>query len=567
MSAAASGLPLAAVIPARLLRSSRPCANACASLRCHTQSRSFYHNSKPYQHRRPYAKPLTDRSSSISAKAFHASAPRQAARNPYDVLGVKKDASAAEIKKAYYGLAKKYHPDTNKDASAKERFTEAQSAYETLSDPEKKQAYDRFGAAAFDQNGGFDPNAAGGPFGAGAGGFHGFGGGFPGGGFGGATNINFEDLFGAFANAAGRGQGARGRGGPFQSTVVVGEDIEVQTSISFMEAAKGAAKEIFITPLVKCGTCKGEGVKPGKKRSECKSCGGTGTRTFTQGPFQMASTCGTCGGAGVSIPRGSECGTCRGDGVVRERKTVHIDIPGGVEDGMRLRVSGEGDMPVGEAGGRTQRGDLYVFIRVAPDHRFSRSGADVLHTAAIPLTTALLGGEVTVPTLDGDVKIKVATGTGTGDRVTLSGMGMRKLEGRRGQQGDMKVEFKVNMPKYLSANQRTILEVLADEMGDKTAKRVMNVKEDKGDKSTPGSSDSSGAKDTSTTASDSHKGEGFLKSAWHKLTSHHQQQNTSSSESDAGADKSKGSDKPKDSKQDSDAGNNEPKKASSSSSS
>jgi molecular chaperone DnaJ len=388
------------------------------------------------------------------------------------VLGVSKDASASDIKKAYYGLAKKYHPDTNKDPSAKEKFSEAQSAYEVLSDPEKRQAYDRLGASAFDQNGGFDPRSAGGPFaGATAGGFHGFGGGFPGG-F--TADINFEDLFGAFTGAAGRR--GRGRTSPFQVSIEVGEDIEVQTSISFMDAAKGTEKDILITPQVQCPTCKGEGLKPGKKRTTCKQCRGSGSQVhFIQGGFQMSSTCNVCGGTGTVTPRGSECSTCSGNGVVRERKTVHVDVPAGVEDGMRLRVAGEGDAPLAESGARTQRGDLYVFIRVAPDHRFSRTGADVLYTASIPLTTALLGGEVMVPTLDGEAKVKVSTGTGTGDKITLSGMGMRKLGGRWGVRGDLKVEFKVIMPKSLNTNQRAILEVLADEMGDKSARRVMNV--------------------------------------------------------------------------------------------
>jgi molecular chaperone DnaJ len=149
---------------------------------------------------------------------------------------------------------------------------------------------------------------------------------------------------------------------------------------------------------------------------------------------------------------------------------------------MRLRISGEGDEPPrgisAAPGARTQRGDLYVSIRVSPDDRFSRSGSDILYTATIPLTTALLGGEVTVPTLDGQVKVKVATGTGTGDRITLSGMGMKKLGGRSRNftpTGDLRVEFKVAMPKYLTSNQRTILEVLADEMGDKTARRIMDI--------------------------------------------------------------------------------------------
>ncbi|ODH26069.1 chaperone DnaJ [Paracoccidioides brasiliensis] len=522
MSAGAPSIPKVALLPARLLHTSRHCSTQCAVIRPQIQPKFFQNDCRAYHDRRPRIEPLNDRSRHPFCKAFHASSPSQATRDPYRVLGVGKNASAAEIKRAYYGLAKKYHPDTNKDANAKEKFAEAQSAYELLSDAEKRQAYDRYGSAAFDQNGGFNPGAhdgTGGPFsGAATGGFHGFGGGFPGGGF--SANINFEDLFGAFAGGSGRR--GRSKGGPFRSTVVEGDDIEVQTNISFMDAAKGTTKEVFITPLVQCGTCDGEGTKQGTKRAQCKTCNGTGSQVhFIQSGFHMESTCSSCGGAGVSIPRGSECNICGGDGVIRERKTVHVNIPGGVEDGMRLRVPGEGDMPPVEPGAQMRRGDLYVFIKVAPDSRFSRSGSDVLYTAQIPLTTALLGGEVTVPTLDNEVKVKVATGTGTGDKITLSGMGMRKLEGRRGQQGDLKIEFKVAMPKYLTANQRTILEVLADEMGDDTARRMMNVhKYDK--PSSPGSS-SSGKKDSSnssTASSDSHKNEGFLKSAWHKLMQH-----------------------------------------------
>jgi molecular chaperone DnaJ len=409
-------------------------------------------------------------------------------KDPYSVLGVAKDASASDIKKAYYSMAKKYHPDTNKDSNSKEKFTEAQTAYELLSDAKKRENYDRYGSAAFNQDGGFDPNAAAGanPF-AGAGGFHGFGQGFGGQGFAGgfSADFNFEDLFGAFTGGSHR-SGRRGRTSPFEESIMVGEDIEVQTNISFMEAAKGTAKEIFITPLVQCSTCNGDGLKKGAKRSQCKQCNGSGTRIhFMQGGFQMASTCNTCGGSGMAVPRGSECGTCAGNGVVRDRRTVRIDVPGGVEDGMRLRVAGEGDAPpTGAAatpGLRSQRGDLYVSIRVAPDRRFSRSGSDILYTASIPLTTALLGGEAIVPTLDGEVKVKVATGTGTGDRINLSGMGMRKLGGRRGlsSSGDLRVEFKVQMPKYLTSNQRSILEVLADEMGDETARRQNNASKNK----------------------------------------------------------------------------------------
>jgi molecular chaperone DnaJ len=288
----------------------------------------------------------------------------------------------------------------------------------------------------------------------------------------------------------------------------------VQTSISFMDAAKGVTKDIYIAPMVQCKPCSGSGLKKGAKKSECKSCGGTGQRVTSMGGFHMSATCTSCGGSGMAVPRGSSCGTCGGDGAVKERKTVTVDIPGGVEDGMRLRVSGEGDAPLtGQAMGsnvRGSNGDLYVFIRVASDPKFKRAGSDILHTATIPLTTAVLGGEIKVPTLDGEVMVKVPTGSGTGDKVTLSGMGMKVLSGRRNAKGDLKVEFKVNMPKYLSQNQRTILEMLADEMGDKTAKRmIVNKMRDEE------------AKPSAT--SDDHKNEGFIKSAWHNLTGQHKE--------------------------------------------
>ncbi|KAJ5925126.1 hypothetical protein N7454_007765 [Penicillium verhagenii] len=486
-----AAFPKAAALPARLLRAQPQCSTqtsrptVCAL--SHTRACHAGASAAP-------ARRLRDGSCKkkasyvLLARPFHSTA-SLAIADPYKVLGVDKGASAGDIKKAYYGLAKKYHPDTNKDANAKDKFAEAQSSYELLSDAKKREQYDQYGSAAFDQNGGFNPHAGGNPF-AGAGGFHGFGGGFGGGGFGGggfSGDINFEDLFGAFTGGARRG----GRRNPFQEQILVGEDIEVQSNITFMESAKGISQDIVITPLTECGTCKGDGLKSGAKRSS------------------VAATCDACGGAGMSVPRGSECGGCHGSGVTRERKTLKVDIPGGVEDGMRMRVSGEGDAPAtGTAaapGARTQRGDLYVTIRVAPDQRFTRNGSDILHTASIPLTTALLGGEVTIPTLERDVKVKVATGTGTGDRITLSGMGMKKLGGGRSSRfsptGDLKVEFKVAMPKYLTGNQRTILEVLADEMNDKTARRTMNFSKD----SPP------------TDAAGDKKDEGFLKSVWHRL--------------------------------------------------
>ena len=376
--------------------------------------------------------------------------------------------------------------------------------------------WDQYGAAAFDQGG--DPTggagAGGGPFG-GAGGFGG-GNPFGGGGFSSAggfgADFNFEDLFNAFGGGGGKRRGGA-RSSPFAEEILVGENIETQANISFMDAAKGTTKEIFLTPLVKCNTCSGSGLKKGVSKKPCSKCDGTGTRVrFMQPGFQMASTCETCGGSGTTAPRGSECNSCAGNGVTRERRTVKVDIPGGVEDGMRLRVKSEGDAPpTGQAPNpnvSSQRGDLYVHIRVASDPKFSRSGADILYTASIPITTASLGGEIRVPTLDGEVKVRVGTGTGTGDRITLGGMGMKRLGGRRSGNGDLKVEFKVQMPKYLSTNQRALMEMLANEMNDKTAKRIMNF-------------DTQEQQANKSDDAEAHKNEGFLKSAWHRMTGQH----------------------------------------------
>jgi molecular chaperone DnaJ len=233
---------------------------------------------------------------------------------------------------------------------------------------------------------------------------------------------------------------------------LVGEDIEVNTSISFVEAAKGVHRDVRTNPLVNCKTCAGSGMKADTKKRECGRCGGTGTRVhFMQGGFQMAATCEACGGNGVVIPPGSECNTCHGNGVMHDSRTVGVNIPAGIDSDMRLRVSGEGDAPSmasSDSNVRTQRGDLFVHIRVEPHPKFGRKGSDITYTATIPMTTALLGGVVKIPTLDDEVDLRVPTGTNTGDRIVMSGMGMKKLNsGRRGEAGDLRVEFKVNMPK------------------------------------------------------------------------------------------------------------------------
>jgi molecular chaperone DnaJ len=353
-----------------------------------------------------------------------------------------------------------------------------------LSDPQKKAAWDQFGAAGFDQTGGFDPSSAGGgpggagnPFGGGAGGFSGGFGGF-------SAEFSFEDLFSAFTGGGGGRRGRSSRGSPFQQEILMGDHIELRTTISLEEAARGLSKTVTTTPMVQCRTCAGSGLRKGVKPSTCPQCQGSGTRVHQlSNGFQMASTCGTCGGQGVVVPSGNECGECDGEGVVRERRNVRIQIPAGVEDGMRLRVAGEGDAPAtglhASASVKSARGDLFVLVSIAPDKNFSRAGADILHTASIPLTTAVLGGVVTIPTLEGPFALKVPRGTAPGDTISVPQRGMKKLNHRYNARGDLKVEFRVQMPRALTARQRSLLEQLADELGDQQATRTMNVNKEK----------------------------------------------------------------------------------------
>lgn len=367
-------------------------------------------------------------------------------------------------------MAKKYHPDTNKESGAREKFVEAQNAYEILSDPEKKKQFDQFG------------------HGGGAGGFHpGQGGGFPGGdpfagfgGFGGqggfefrsgGGSFSFDDLFGAFT---GQARGGKKRG---QRETIVGDDVDVRLGISFMEAAKGCTKDIKFQVVKECGTCTGSGLKQGVKMEQCKSCSGTGQRLhFLQGGFQMASTCENCEGSGQSVPRGGACGTCSGHGVVRGLEEVSVDIPAGIDDGNRLRVSGHGNAPIISPGMKMRRGDLNVHISVKPHQHFRRNGSDLIYQATIPITTAMLGGTIKVPTLDREVELKIPTGTSQGERFTIPGKGIpRGLNPLVGIAGNLIVEAKVQTPKYLNNTQRTLLELLADEMNDTTARRIMNV--------------------------------------------------------------------------------------------
>jgi len=306
---------------------------------------------------------------------------------------------------------------------------------QTLSDDKKRADFDRFGSAS--QQPGFDSDAySRASSGFGGGGF----GDFFGGGAGHAQGSDiFESLFGAFG---GRG----GRASPGQQRHV-GENLEASISIPFLEAAKGTTRTIHITPVVDCHTCTGSGLKEGAKKSNCAACGGSGTRTFTvQGGFQMASTCNVCAGKGQVTPPGSECGSCAGVGKVRERQSVEVKVPPGVDDGMRLQMQGKGDAPLG---GKGRAGDLFVRINVQPSKVFTRQGANLYETVNVPFYDAVLGGRARVATLDQDVEIKVPGGTQPGEDMVLRGRGIKKLY--KNDNGDLIVKFNVTIPRYALA--------------------------------------------------------------------------------------------------------------------
>ncbi|TFK57495.1 hypothetical protein OE88DRAFT_1709735 [Heliocybe sulcata] len=429
---------------------------ACSRPRCLKASRAF-------STRRTVGSNARSPSGSIAGsslnrlgkrRAFHASAPSSASqKDPYSVLGVKKDAPQADIKKVYFSLARKYHPDTNPDKDAQAKFLEIQEAYDILKDEKKRAAYDKYGSAA--QQPGFDPDAyeqARNGFGGGFGGF----GGFTdfGSAFGGGARANadlFEQLFGAF--------GGRARRGPER-----GEDLETMVNVSFTEACKGTKRTITTTPVVDCSSCSGSGLKPGHKRSRCTSCEGTGQRTFViDSGFQMASMCAACGGTGSTVPQGGQCTDCSGMGKVRARKSVTVEIPAGVEEGMTIRVPNAGDAPVS---GKGQPGDLLVRVNVAPSQQFRRQGANLYHEARIPVHTALLGGRVRVPTLDGEVDVRVPGGTQQGEEMVLKGRGVQRVFA--GDKGDLFVTFSVQLPRTLTKRQREILQQYADNVEGRT---------------------------------------------------------------------------------------------------
>ncbi len=363
-------------------------------------------------------------------------------RDYYEILGVSKDATAAELKKAYRKLAIKFHPDKNPDdQEAEDNFKELGEAYEALSDEDKRAAYDRYGHAAFENGGGGSRG------GGGFGGFHDasdifsqvFGGAFGGGGF--------EDIFGG---------GGRRRRDP--SGKKPGSDLRYDLEITLEEAAEGVQKELEIEKLEACSSCNSTGSKSGSGRKICSTCGGQGTVTRQAGIFIQQTECPECHGAGQIIS--DPCADCRGEGRRNEDTRIKINIPAGVDDGTRLRSTGNGD--AGLRGG--QPGDLYVFLHIKPHDIFQREDDDLFCEVPMPFSTAALGGELKVPTLEGQSSIKIPAGTQGGTTFRLRNRGIKDL--RSGGKGDLHVEVQVEVPTKLKSEQKEKLVEFSDSIGE-----------------------------------------------------------------------------------------------------
>ena len=366
-------------------------------------------------------------------------------RDYYEVLGVSKNASDDEIKKAHRKLAKKYHPDLNKDnPEAAEKFKELNEAYEVLSDKDKKAKYDQFGFA------GVDPNYGGGG---------GFGGGF--GGFGGFDMGDLGDIFGSFFGGGGSTRSRR-------NAPQRGETLQQRVMLSFEEAAFGCEKEITIGRVETCEECGGSGAAPGTSAETCSNCRGTGTVTQTQrtplGMFQTQSPCPNCRGTGKIIK--TPCKKCSGKGKVRNNRTLKVKIPAGIDDGQSIQLRGQGG--AGTNGGPA--GDVIVTIGIRPHPLFTREGSDVLCDIPISFTQAALGDTLQVPTIDGKIEYEVPEGTQTGTVFRMRGKGIQNVNGRG--RGDQFVRVNIEVPKNLSQKQKDLLrEFEASSNANHTARR------------------------------------------------------------------------------------------------
>jgi molecular chaperone DnaJ len=342
----------------------------------------------------------------------------------YETLGVSRSAGADELKRAYRKLAMQYHPDRNPgDKNAEQKFKDINEAYDVLKDEQKRAAYDRYGHAAFEQGGGRGP------------GDFGFAGGF-GGGF---ADI-FDEMFGEFM-----GGGRRGQTGPTR-----GNDLRYNLEITLEESFRGKQTTIRVPTLVLCDSCKGSGAEAGTQPVACPTCRGRGRIRAQQGFFTIERTCPSCQGVGRIIEK--PCKSCGGQGRVRREKTLSVNIPPGVEDGTRIRLSGEGE--IGVRGGSP--GDLYIFVSVAPHAIFQRDGAHIHCRVPLPITTAALGGAIEVPTVDGTrARVTVPPGTQTGHQFRLRGKGMTVL--RSAARGDMFIEAVVETPVNLTKRQQELL--------------------------------------------------------------------------------------------------------------
>jgi molecular chaperone DnaJ len=347
-------------------------------------------------------------------------------RDYYEVLGVTRDASETEVKKAFRRLARELHPDVNQEPDAEERFKEAAEAYEVLSDAERRRTYDAYGHEGL-RSGGFDPGA-------------GFG--------------SIDDIFQAFFGGRGFGFGG---GGP-----APGGDIMVTVEVELAEVASGARREVTYDAVAACEHCRGNGAEPGTPITTCDRCGGAGElRQVTRTPFgQMvrSAACDVCGGAG-KIPQ-TPCEVCSGSGRTRQSRSSAIEVPAGIEDGQRMRITGAGH--AGEPG--APPGDLYVEVRVAEDERWERDGGDLISMVSIPATEAMLGTTVTVPTLEGEEEIEIEPGTQPGTEKVLKGAGLPRLNSSR--RGSQRVIVNVFVPTNLSEEQREITERLDESLGD-----------------------------------------------------------------------------------------------------